>query len=387
MKNFRENKGITLIALIITIIVLLIIAGISISGGIDGIDKADDNRLMSELEKVQHAITQRYTKFELTKDTSVIVGTKVDTLPTLPTPEGAAEAPTWKVFQGGTDENLTPLPERAYYRLSKADLENLGLTGDYKNSSFIVNYYSGEVFDETVQTTSEGKILYKSATDSEASAFGDDYVKNGMQVWYDAINNTGSGHSNSTTTWKDLSGNGNDAQITTTGSSLNWHNNCLSTNKAESIKTPWTFSTSHTISVVLSPLEFYNYNTIWENSDSADDNEAWIYDDGRLGARSNSSDVNYIVFRHYLFTIEKKVQLDIIIDNNNQICSAYINGTFLRTKGSINLNGGKLIFNGGIQNTFGKNNYYSMKVYNRALSENEVKHNYILDKTRYGIEE
>lgn len=387
MKNFRENKGITLIALIITIVVLLIIAGISISGGIEGIDKADDNRAMSDLEKVQHAITERYTKFELLKDKSLIVGTKVDTLPTLPTPTGDAETPTWKVFQGGTDENLTPLPEREYYRLSKSDLENLGLTGDYKNSSYIVNYYSGEVFDETVQTTSKGIVLYKTAIENEASAFGDDYVKSGMLAWYDAINNTGSGHSDSATTWKDLSGNGNDAKITTTGSSLNWKNDCLATNKAETIITPWTFSTSYTVSVVFSTLEFYNYNTIWESSSNPDYNEAWVYANGTLGARSSNTG-GYITYNTSFRNRYKKItKFDVLIDNENNICNSYINGKSEEAGGTVKLDNGKLVFNGGIRNALGKNNYYSMKVYNKALSADEIKHNYILDKNRYGIEE
>ena len=36
-----KNKGITLIALVITIIVLLIIAGITITGSITGVDEAN----------------------------------------------------------------------------------------------------------------------------------------------------------------------------------------------------------------------------------------------------------------------------------------------------------------------------------------------------------
>ena len=36
------------------------------------------------------------------------------------------------------------------------------------------------------------------------------YVTDGLILYYDAVNNTGNGHSNTETTWKDLSGNGND---------------------------------------------------------------------------------------------------------------------------------------------------------------------------------
>ncbi len=384
MERMKNNKGITLIALIITIVVLLIIAGISISGGITGIEESNDNRAMTELEKVQHAITQRYSKFELTKDTSLIVGTKIDDLPTIPTPTGETKAPTWKVFQVTSGATVSTHPERKYYRLSQSDLQNLGLTGSENGSSYIVNYYSGEIFDENKKQTSKGTVLYKTAIENEASELGDEYIKDGMQVWYDGINNTGSGHSNNTTIWKDLSGNVNDAQITTKGSSLNWQSNCLATNKAESIITPWTFSTSHTISVVIEPLEFYNYNTIWENNLSADDNEAWIYSNGILAARSNAVG-GYTAWS--TCNIEKKIKIDVIIDNEKQNNYSFINGQFSRNGGQINLNGGKLRFNGGKGNTAGKNKYYTMKVYNKALSANEIHHNYILDKARYGIEE
>lgn len=39
------------------------------------------------------------------------------------------------------------------------------------------------------------------------------YVQDGLIMYYDGINNTGNGHSNTTTKWKDLSGNNNDGTI------------------------------------------------------------------------------------------------------------------------------------------------------------------------------
>ncbi len=40
------------------------------------------------------------------------------------------------------------------------------------------------------------------------------YIKNGLILYLDGINNTGSGHSNTSTIWKDLSGNNNNGTIT-----------------------------------------------------------------------------------------------------------------------------------------------------------------------------
>ena len=313
---FNKEKGITLIALIVTIVVLIILAGITIAGGIQGIDKANDNKLISDLDKVHHAITERETKYKLTKDASLLVGTKVTVSSLTDVPSSIK----WKINGFDSVNN----PEREYYRLNKSDLAKIGLTSDIdQNASFIVNYYTGEVYNEVNKTTSGDQVLYVSSATEEVSKIGDEIITDGLLVWYDGENNTGNGHSSTTTVWKDLSGNGNDAQITTTGSSLNWKSNCLSTNKAESIITPWTFSTSHTISVVFEPLEFYNYNTIWENNLTADDNEAWITQPTYLQARSMRGN-NYILVNQYRATLNRTIHFEIIVDEENDKCYAYI---------------------------------------------------------------
>lgn len=77
----------------------------------------------------------------------------------------------------------------------------------------------------------------------------DGYVTDGLVLYYDAINNTGSGHSSSTTTWKDLSGNGNDGTVTGgtwTGNTLNFsisnNSNGVKTNKNFAIDFENTFN-------------------------------------------------------------------------------------------------------------------------------------------------
>ena len=61
----ENNRGVTLIALAITIIVLLIISGITITAGSYNAEKAKDNKLLSEVVMVQNAVLQRKTKAEL----------------------------------------------------------------------------------------------------------------------------------------------------------------------------------------------------------------------------------------------------------------------------------------------------------------------------------
>lgn len=149
----KENKGITIIALVVTIIVLLILAGVTINGVIQGIDESEENKLLSELTMVQHAISERYTKYKLTKDKDILVGTRIQTS----TLEDVPASINWKVTQFDEINN----PEKEYYRLSKLDLSKLGLSGDDKsNASYVVNYSTGEVYNETSKTTKSGKVLY-----------------------------------------------------------------------------------------------------------------------------------------------------------------------------------------------------------------------------------
>ncbi len=147
----REEKGVTLIALVVTIIVLLILAGVTISSTMDGVDDAQENKLWSELEAVQHAVVQRYTKYQLTKDTSMLVGKQVN-------PEPLPNGKKWKLNQADSTE-----AEKAYYELNTDALSQLGLepgTGSYTDT-YIVNYYTGEVYNKTRQKVPNGEtVLY-----------------------------------------------------------------------------------------------------------------------------------------------------------------------------------------------------------------------------------
>ncbi len=140
----RNNKGVTLVSLVVTIIVLLIIASISIVGGIQGADTAADNKLLTELDMVQHAVLQRYTKYSLTKDKDLLVGTKVNSLPN-PTEI------TWQVKNPQNDEEK-------YYELGSSELTNLGITNS--KDTYIVNYSTGEVYNKTTPKTNSNEVLY-----------------------------------------------------------------------------------------------------------------------------------------------------------------------------------------------------------------------------------
>lgn len=143
--NLRKNKGITMVALVITIIILLILAGISVTGVIRGIDETNESRAISQLEMVQHALLERKTKADITKEElEELPGTTVD-----PT-ELRNLITEIKIELRGNEED--------YKELSTADLNELGI--EKETDTFIVNYKTGEVINKTLKVTKAGRVLY-----------------------------------------------------------------------------------------------------------------------------------------------------------------------------------------------------------------------------------
>ncbi len=144
--NIRKNNGITLIALVISIIILIILAGISISGTIRGQDETEEGVQIIELNIVQHAILERNTKAQLTKESlpgTIIEKTEVQKI--------------IEEMNSISGENIN-LKGTEYKQLNKEDLEKLGIIDE--ENIFIVNYSTGEVINKTLKVTKSKKALY-----------------------------------------------------------------------------------------------------------------------------------------------------------------------------------------------------------------------------------
>ena len=141
----KENKGITLITLIITIIVLLILASVSLYVGSGSIKTAKSNSKVAELEMVQHAVLEKHSQYVLTKNDDLIVGEKITSEEELHAIEDKID--TALKFVGD------------YYRLNPSDLKYLGITNT--DDTYVVNYETGETLNETKGKTDLGEILYR----------------------------------------------------------------------------------------------------------------------------------------------------------------------------------------------------------------------------------
>lgn len=146
--NIRESKAITIISLVVTIIILLIISGISITGVIRGIDETQEATQISQLNMIQHTILERKTKAQYTKEE--LPGTELH--------ETELKNIINQINQKATESITIKGETQDYKKLSTTDLEDLGVSGD--TDTYIVNYKTGEVINITKMTTKKGKALY-----------------------------------------------------------------------------------------------------------------------------------------------------------------------------------------------------------------------------------
>lgn len=153
MLKIKNENGITFIILVVTIIVLMILLSVSVDFGINSLDSTRDKKLQAELEIVQQICISEYTKAKqlgFLEDTTTVpanfIGTKVEVsnLPEL--------SDGWVLNSEPTEAY------KNYFRLTPEDLEQLNiLNSEY---TYIVNYYTGEVYNETKENSSEDVPLY-----------------------------------------------------------------------------------------------------------------------------------------------------------------------------------------------------------------------------------
>ena len=163
----KKNRGITMVALVITIVVLLIIAGISIGAGNNAIknsklENLKTNMLLIEVkakEQLENAKFRLGTSFD--KATAEEKTNRVNTAKSEFTGEEIVDG---NIFNNNIKEDNTN--NIYYYKLSTQDLIDMGLKNvksDEKNGYYIVKYnlqdstieiYNTEGFDD------EGNVVY-----------------------------------------------------------------------------------------------------------------------------------------------------------------------------------------------------------------------------------
>ena len=152
MNNKLNQKGITLVAMIITVILMLILATLAFRYSKFAIHKSDLENLKTNMLLIQGKARTIYEKYSF-KDIDTLVGTEVG--------EGNI------TLTPGVSNKLNS-QEGTYYILEQSDLNSMGL-GSIEvdtESFYIVDYSSFEVYYSIGYT--EGNTTYYSLTELQA---------------------------------------------------------------------------------------------------------------------------------------------------------------------------------------------------------------------------
>ncbi len=146
----KENsKGVTIVTLVITVIVMAIIAGVGIYLGTGNLKSVKESKLKSELGMVQHAVLEQYTKYKTTQDKTYLIGSPI-------------EKSLVTEYANELGISLVSIPSQYqnqdYYLLTIENLKSIGISNS--EDEYIVNYVSGEVINKTKKFLSNKEPLY-----------------------------------------------------------------------------------------------------------------------------------------------------------------------------------------------------------------------------------
>lgn len=223
------------------------------------------------------------------------------------------------------------------------------------------------------------------------------YISDGLVLYLDGVNNTGNGHDSTATTWKDLSGNNNDATLNNFEytSTSGWDDNCMILDGSDDYAQ---VGDSESMKPVAQTVEIVFNRTGISNNNSSNRGIVFVrwmgYTFETNAINNNKFSVSYGRNNGYLdseslLDINSKYLLTSTHSNNKS--KMYINSIYENeqektpaTYESIYTNNCTYIgkYN---DSTHFKGNIYAIRMYNRALAEQEIKHNYEVDKERFGL--
>lgn len=122
-----DNRGISLITLIITIIIMIILAAIGIRIATDGIDSTAEARIINEKKELETAIIDRFANNAVNEESFPLLGSVLS----------ASEL---------SDISDIKIEDIDYIRkVNKSDIQSLGVKNT-TGRSYVVDYLAGAVF-------------------------------------------------------------------------------------------------------------------------------------------------------------------------------------------------------------------------------------------------
>ena len=360
-KNIR-NKGITLIALVITIIILLILAGISIQAIIN-------NNLIQNATTA----TEIYNK------------------------EQAKE----KLIQTLNSLAISKYRDKNYNDKEYIDnqIKKDGMSID-SDDIVTVNKYKFKIDREKLEIIEEaGKEKLSDFEKLQSS-----YVQDGLVCWYDGIYNTVSGHDKNATVWQDLTGNNNNGTLKNINNTddSGWTSNSLLLDGIDDWVQMTQIPASEdgiTVEIVAKVLDV---------SEGSQENYICNYESGGIGILKNSNKVQGVIHTGKYINIydQKNVKISqiysmstgidsknktIYFSTNSNIQKEDFNGQYSEPQNNTvfvigtNPSGNESILDSS--EAMANIEVYSIRIYNRSLTADEISKNYEEDKRRFQIED
>lgn len=469
----KNQNGITLLSLAITIIVIIILAGVATYSGIESIDEIKKMAFITEMEIIQAKVNAIYeerkddeSKVEyydlIGQDISLLSTTQINTLLSGTSRNGFRYfklSDLEKLDLENIDQevlinydtrevvsvNGIKINGIMYYKLK--DIPNYtGYNVEYINTNIEAPTFSIEkmrigisaykltlkdiVYNSNVKG---GTVKYKKRSETNWILNGSNtsftitepglydicftdnsgnstivqewiYVENGLICHFDAENNTGNGHNGNTTIWKDLTGNGYDANLigfsntnvsgftdkalvldgidnygTIQNLKLSMYNDITicSTYKVLTLPTD-----QQNIAILCSNTSsagriFFGYGKINKISMNCRNPDTWLWE---TKDSLNLKDVNHISATY-------KAQ------NQNKFNQLFANGELYVKDNTLMLNAwnddditiGRAFGGSYTGHPLSNSEINNIMIYDRALTDEEIRINYEIDKYRFGI--
>ena len=283
------------------------------------------------------------------------------------------EACKW-VFNTSSSNNLS---EEEYTEVFQSKNEELELIAEKEGTYYL----------HVLTVDNAGNVTEERTEAIKIEPFNMNYVKDGLIVWYDGTNNTGNGHSNNATKWKNLTSNKYDGVIN--GGAV-WNSNYLQFDGVNDwvnmgiIKEP-----NITIETVISHdtgTKTYGVNNFQNGGLGFSDDYSKGYNALIINIngyyQTISSKTNFLTNK--IYSLSGKYDGDSAdFFENGQKYSLARSGAISYNNDTVTVLGGNPA--GSSCSGFVKEKIYSVRIYNRALTDDEILQNYEVDKTIFGI--
>ena len=243
-----------------------------------------------------------------------------------------------------------------------------------------------EVIDEASIETSNGHRINAYTNTYNG------YIQDGLVLWYDGYANTGTLRNALATTWKDLSGTGNNVTI----NGATWNYNYLSFDGVNdyAYKTSgavYNITKEHTIEVLFKPGKIASsyqsiFNTVNIGTPVLQYGALWI-SGNQLRYETADGSANHISQELTLTTNDLNKYFLMTNIRDDKTYKTYNQGNLI--KEDITTWNAKTpnpaIYIGKASSYYFQGRIYSIRVYNKALTEDEILHNYYYDIEKFNI--